>query len=178
MPKKSQIKLTPNLPNDPTQDGPYPVVKPEESEFEKRLRAHIDWRVPDTQKLVARMYIRHSADMKAVVRELAPDVDENKQLLWADILKKRPEIRAEIENQLNDLGIGDSSFAVFKKELWKMLLEGGEKERIAAAKMFFNAFGLGAEQDLDKPEELPVADLNTGLKRMLGDKYNELPGVN
>lgn len=174
MPKKTrlQIKLAPNKPNDPTQDKPYPVVRPEEEN--KILREHIDYRYEQTQKLVARLYIRHGANMKAVVRELAPDVEELKAMEWADILKRRPEIRAAIENEFNELGISDNSFSTFKKELWKMLLEGGEKERIAASKMFFKAFGLGEAEDTDKPQELPVADLNAGLKRMLGDKYNGL----
>lgn len=138
---------------------------------ERRMR----YNHPAYSRIVARAILKHAFDYSAVVSELAPWVKSARiREELADRIEQSEVVRAALEKELESRDLGDGSKRAFVEKMWDWLTNGTEKERITAARVLGRGF-IGEKVTTDKPEELPIAGFDDGIRNMGLDKFDGAP---
>jgi hypothetical protein len=115
--------------------------------------------------------------MEKTVEELKPELSPIEVAATAHKLENDPRVNAAIEKTLQKRGLDEKSKEHFVDLLWRYAESeepADEKRQLAALRILGKAF-VGEKIEVDKPEELKISGLEAGLKRMLGDSYEDLP---
>lgn len=151
---------------DPLTDGPVPT-KPSPPK-----RVQIRYEKPEVAEFVAKAIVKNNFDTEKAVKQISPSLSPVEVADEAQAAEKAAAVKAALERELETLGFDDASLKKFSKKLWKYALSDSlmdEKKTIAAWRILAHGFGLGEGKDEGKPDNLPIRDLNSGLRRMLGE---------
>jgi hypothetical protein len=134
---------------------------------------------PKVAEFVAGVAVKNALDMEKTVEELKPELSPSEVAATAHKLENDPRVTAAIEKTLQKRGLDEKSKEHFVDLLWRYAeseAPADEKRQLAALRILGKAF-VGEKIEVDKPEELRISGFEAGLKRMLGDSYEDLPWV-
>jgi hypothetical protein len=134
--------------------------------------AHFRTSRESVSAFVAGVAVKNALDMERTVQELRPQLPPAQVAETAQTLQSDPNVKAAIEKALEKRGLDEASKAHFVSILWRYAESidlSDEKKTLAAWRILGRGF-IGEKLEVDKPEALPLAGLESGLQRMgLGD---------
>jgi hypothetical protein len=130
--------------------------------------AHFRTTRESVSNFVADVAVRNGLDMERAVEEMRPELPPAQVAETAQTLQCDPNVKAAIEKALEKRGLDEASKAHFVSILWKYAESidlNDEKKTLAAWRILGRGF-VAEKVVVDKPEALPLAGLEAGLKRM------------
>lgn len=128
----------------------------------------IDVMKPQVAAHFARATVMNNMDMEAAVKVLAPELTPGQAADMAETLEGSSVVKVAIERELAKRGLDEQSKTAFVEKMWQWL-EGteGEKRAMTAARILGKGF-ISERIDVNKPADLPIRDLSSGIAVMMG----------
>jgi hypothetical protein len=130
--------------------------------------AHFRTSRESVSAFVADVAVKNGLDMERAVEEMRPELPPGQIAETAQTLKADPNVKAAIERALEKRGLDEASKAHFVSILWRFAEStdvNDEKKTLAAWRILGRGF-IAEKLEVDKPETLPLARLDEGLRRM------------
>jgi len=145
---------------------PTPTPKSKKREKSPEMaKDTFDLNDADVVNFIARVVIIQRMSYRNAVKELLGDVKESKIDYWTSQIRTNKEVRVSIEEQLDDIGLGEKA-----KESFRLLmhnwLEFGDVGLMKTAAIILGKAYLGEKIVSDKPIVLQITGLEEGLKDM------------
>jgi hypothetical protein len=129
-----------------------------------------DFSDPQVASHCAAVLTKHLMDAAKAARELRPDLSPGDSAILAHQIRNAPEVRAQVQHQLEAFGLSEKAKKVFFQTVWRHALDDSpqnERKQIAALRLLARGFGLGEQSVRDeKPATLRIVELESGLERM------------
>jgi hypothetical protein len=134
--------------------------------------AHFRTTRESVSSFVAGVAVKNALDMERTVRELRPELPAAQAAIIAEKLEHDPNVQQAIQKTLEKRGLDNKSKEHYVDLLWKYAESEkpeDEKRQLQSLRILGKAF-IAEQVQVDTPETLPLAGLETGLERMgLGD---------
>jgi hypothetical protein len=130
--------------------------------------AHFRTSRESVANLVANAAVQNGLDLEKTVQELRPELPTAQAAIVAEQLEHDPHLKQAIQRTLQKRGLDENSKEHFVSILWRYAEStdvNDEKKTLAAWRILGRGF-IAEQVVVDKPETLPLAGLEAGLKRM------------
>jgi hypothetical protein len=130
--------------------------------------AHFRTSRESVSHFVADVAVKNSLDMERAVQEMRPELPAAQVVETAQTLKSDPNVKVAIEKALAKRGLDEASKAHFVSILWRFAESNDvndERKTLAAWRILGRGF-IAEQVVVDKPEPLPLRNLDEGLRRM------------